>query len=272
MTISTYTDYLSRLKKTIALHSYKAMVNPTGFYTSSWTRSANAGAAPSTAAACSNTTIGAINLESTVGNGTSQFVISGVSGITSSGANVLICDRLSHSGGLDATVTSPQTTNLPTAALTRYTSGVGVMIGLEIYVALGTTATTATVSYTNQDGTAGRTTKPIVIGSTLANAASLILLCPLQDGDTGVRSVESVTLAASTVSAAGNFGVTLFKPLYASHLMVVEAPNYGNNIQNSMIGGGMQFEPLVAGACVMYILNATAANNIVVSPIFMDIS
>jgi len=35
----------------------------------------------------------------------------------------------------------------------------------------------------------------------------------LADGDTGVRSVEGVTVAATT-GTAGNFGVTLFKPIF----------------------------------------------------------
>ena len=36
----------------------------------------------------------------------------------------------------------------------------------------------------------------------------------LADGDLGVRSVESVTVTATT-GTAGNFGITLFKPLIA---------------------------------------------------------
>jgi hypothetical protein len=35
---------------------------------------------------------------------------------------------------------------------------------------------------------------------------------PLQAGDTGVESIESVTVTATT-GTAGNFGVCLFKPL-----------------------------------------------------------
>ena len=271
MAVSTYTSFLDRLKKLISIYSYKGMVTAASFYSSSWTRANLAGAIPSTAATCDNTTTGAINLESTVGNGTSQFVVAGISANTSASCNILICDRLSHSGGLDATSIIPQTTNLPTAALPRYTNGVGVMIGLEIYTILGTTATTATVVYTNQDGTPARVTKDVVFGSTVANAAGRILLCPLQDGDTGVKSVESVLLAAST-GAVGNFGVTLFKPLYATNNSIQEGLAAGANIQNSMIGGGMQFEPIVTGACLMYILNGAAANNIVVSPSFMEIS
>jgi hypothetical protein len=37
-------------------------------------------------------------------------------------------------------------------------------------------------------------------------------IMPLQAGDRGVKSVESLTLSAST-GTAGNFGLTLFRPI-----------------------------------------------------------
>jgi hypothetical protein len=272
MAISTYADYLTRLNQTVPIHFYKAMIAPSSGYSSSWTRANLSGAIPTTSAACDNTLTGALNLQSNIGDSASEYVISGISGNGASIGQVLVCDRLVHSGGLSGTTTGAQTTNLPTAALTRYTSGVGVMIGLEIYTAIGTTATTATVSYTNQAGTAGRTTKDIVIGATGANAAGRILPCPLQDGDTGVLSVESVTLAASTVSAAGNFGVTLFKPLYMSSMSDANNTPNGTNFQNSLISGGMQFEPISSEACLMQLLLGSTGNNTVLSMTFMEIS
>lgn len=128
----------------------------------------------------------------------------------------IIVDRLSVQGGLSGTVTTAQTTNLPTAALPRYTSGEGVMLGIRIHTAVGATATTLTCSYTNQAGTAGRTTKAISFSGTNKNFSTGLYIVPLQDGDSGVRSVESVTLAGST-GTAGSFGVVLFKPLFFFH-------------------------------------------------------
>lgn len=168
------------------------------------------GANPTTATACSSTTSGA------------EFPFTGVSllgvdhgtGPTAAGMSLLMADRLCHQGGLSGTSTGVQTTNLPTATLTRSTSGVGVMAGLEIYTNVGSTITTATISYTNQAGTSGRTGLAPIGGSAGSGygAASRMTLMALQSGDTGVRSVESVQLAAST-GVAGNFGVTLFRPL-----------------------------------------------------------
>ncbi|MGA1350948.1 MAG: hypothetical protein ACO31B_07405 [Burkholderiaceae bacterium] len=87
------------------------------------------------------------------------------------------------------------------------------MLGITIYTAVGSTATTITATYTNQAGTGSRVTPTVVFGGTGFREVDRLFLLPLQEGDTGVRSVESVTIAAST-GTAGNFGVTLFRPLY----------------------------------------------------------
>lgn len=129
-----------------------------------------------------------------------------------SGAALILVDLLNQSGGLDGTLASAQTTGLPTAALTRYTSGEGVMVGLVVYSQIGTTATTVTISYTNQAGTPGRTSTATAFGGSGFREAAICIPIPLAAGDTGVRSVESVTVAATT-GTIGNFGVVLFKPL-----------------------------------------------------------
>ena len=121
-------------------------------------------------------------------------------------------DLLNVSGGLDGTVTTEQTTNLPTAALTRHTGGDGVFIGIVVYATIGTTATTISVRYTNQAGTGSRVSTVTAFGATGFREVGRLIQIPLQAGDTGVRSVEGVTVTATT-GTAGNFGVCLFKPL-----------------------------------------------------------
>lgn len=123
----------------------------------------------------------------------------------------LLIDALVHSGGMSSTVTVEQTIGLPTASLPRYSTGDGVMAAILVHTALGSTATTATINYTNQSGTSGRTSQPTVVRGS-ANTGSVSTFS-LQDGDTGVRSVEGLTLSGSMVSTAGNFGVLLFRPL-----------------------------------------------------------
>lgn len=141
----------------------------------------------------------------------------------------ILIDRLSHTGGLSGTVTTAQTTNLPTAALpTRETGGEGVMAALQIYTILGNTDTAWTVSYTNQAGTAGRTGKGFFSSTPFVSGIHPI---QLEGTDSGVRSVESVTLTSSTLTA-GNFGIVLYKPL-----MMIQPGRYSGSITPT--DGGM---------------------------------
>ena len=119
---------------------------------------------------------------------------------------LILYDRIAHSSGLNGTLTTAQAVN--GAALTRHTTGEDVGLFLEVYAATGATASNVTISYTNSAGVAGRTTPAIAMQVT--PVAGQMLPIPLQAGDTGIRSVQSVTLSASTATA-GNFGITLVK-------------------------------------------------------------
>jgi hypothetical protein len=135
-----------------------------------------------------------------------------ISTSTYGAAAMMVVDLLNVSGGLNATLTTPQTTNLPTAALTRYTSGEGVMAGIVVYTIIGTTQTTVTVSYTNSSGVSGRISTATTLGGGFYREVGILIPIPLQGSDKGFRSIESVTVAATT-GTVGNFGVCLFKPL-----------------------------------------------------------
>lgn len=216
-----------------------------------WVPQAPAGVAPTTAVVPTRTTAGAIGQQ----NGSGTLAILGARFNATSPSVVIIADRLSHQGGLSGTTTGAQTTNLPTAALTRYTGGDGVMIGLTIYSQVGTTGTTVTASYTNQAGTSGRTTPAVAFGATSFREGGRLILLPLQAGDTGVQAVASVTLAASTATA-GNFGVTLFKPLVAVLAQDQSGVVASDFITGSM-GGGIP--EVVDDACLYPIVIGIAA-------------
>lgn len=152
----------------------------------------------------------------------------------------LVCDRLSHQGGLSAFLTGGgvatgsapvQTKNLPTASLTRYTGGVGVFIGLEISSAIGASIAGVTATYTNQAGLTGRATSVTRFGSTGFSEANKVVILPLQQGDTGVQSVASVTVLTGT-GTAGVFGVVLFKPLFYMPVLYVGHNIVFDSIQN----------------------------------------
>jgi hypothetical protein len=84
--------------------------------------------------------------------------------------------------------------------------------GLEIWFEAVTAFTgnpTVTVTYTNQDGTAGRSTGGVAFG--LAPILGRCVQLPLQAGDTGVQKIESVTCS---VASAGTFNISVLRPLW----------------------------------------------------------
>ena len=140
---------------------------------------------------------------------------------TTAGA-IHLYDRVWSCSGFSGIVTTAQTvTSFP--ALTRPdANGKGLEIWIECYTALGATASNITVSYTNTTGAAGRST-----GSTamiVSMPINRLFPVPLQSGDLGVKSVQSVTLSAS-MGTAGNFGVTLMKRIATIPLTLANIPN-----------------------------------------------
>lgn len=211
MSIDDFTSYMLKVRYPYqrAELSKTSLVNPVGRLSSLWINTNLNASAPTTAAIPTNATTGSFGQKDS--SGVQRLMQSGQG--SQSFNQIIICDRLSHQGGLSGTAVGAQTTNLPTAALTRYTSGEQVFLGIEIYSDIGATPRTVAASYTNQAGVSGRTTQPAVIGGTDFLEAGRILVLNLQAGDTGVRAVASVTLSAST-GTVGNFGVTLFRPLW----------------------------------------------------------
>ena len=168
-----------------------------------------AGSVPATGAgaAATNTTAGSLKVPSALGAGENLFLGQVSLGMQTIGTLILY-DRLWHTSGLNGTLTTAQTVG--TGTLPRYATGDGVELWLEWYTATGSTVTNVTASFTRQDGTAGQTTTSLALPASVP--ANRMYQLPLPSGSTGVRSVESVTLSASTLTA-GNFGVTLLKRL-----------------------------------------------------------
>lgn len=124
-------------------------------------------------------------------------------GTGSAHASSLLIDRLWHNSGLNATLTTAQTVNsvtLPARDVAQSTDGDGVLIGLEVSTAATVNTPTITVSYTNSAGTAGRTAVNIV-ATTATSARGSFYILSLQAGDTGVRSIQSITLSVGWTSA-----------------------------------------------------------------------
>lgn len=144
---------------------------------------------------------------------------------------MILCDYLLYYPTIDEAVTDPQDMD-NTTTLPRYTDGEGVQM-IAVTLAARTGGQQFTVSYTNSDGVAGRTSKVMtentssVIGTicttvlTPTNNTSGGPFIGLQDGDSGVRSVESVTMLGSDT---GLFAIVLVKPLTETQIRGIDAP------------------------------------------------
>lgn len=248
MAINSFTTWKTRSESPDQQIFYTEQNNNgiTARLTSLFTGLPFAGATPTTAVVPASSISGAFAQS----DGLSRLCLADMkylTGITAGGGMLVLIDRLSHQGGLDATVTSAQTTNLPTAALTRYTNGVGVMMGIEIYTTVGVTATTITVSYTNDAGTAGQTSPATVFGGSNFREGQRLIPIPLALGDVGVRAVANVTVLASTTTA-GNFGIVLFKPIA---FLPIKSDITSSHF-NALIQGANQLIKIENGACLHF--------------------
>lgn len=133
-------------------------------------------------------------------------------GMATQAGRLLLLDRIWHNGGFTITSTSAQNITSPTWPSrcptsgtddTPTTTGLGVMLAVEVSAATGTGTPTITVSYTNQAGTSGRTGTNI-IATVASSAIGATYFIGLQAGDTGVRSVQSLTLSATWTSGTIN--------------------------------------------------------------------
>lgn len=184
-----------------------------GRWQSAWTYDGfpAGGAVPTSAAIPTRTTTGALNFTAP-GGSREKFMISAFVAPQISGT-YLIYDRLFHIGGLSGASTADQTVQGSPAspALTRNTGGAGNFVFFEVYTQLGATATTLTMTYTNQAGAGGQTST-INIGGTGFREVTRFQRITLAAGDTGVQALEKVKLTATTL-VAGNFGITIAQPL-----------------------------------------------------------
>lgn len=115
---------------------------------------------------------------------------------------LLLCDRLWHNSGFTITSNSPQTVNsvaFPARDASGSTDGDGVLLGVEISAATGAGTPTITVGYTNSDNTGTRTATNI-LATVASSAIGAFYPIGLQAGDSGVRSVQTLTLSATWTS------------------------------------------------------------------------
>ena len=145
---------------------------------------------------------------------------------------MLLCDYIGFYGFIDESVLDEQFLD-NTLSPSRYADGSGVML-MPVTVAGHTGGQPFTVNYTNQNGVAGRVTQSAVMSTQIVNGTILHSMksgasyvnngpfLPLQIGDTGVRSVQSVTIGG--VGDVGLFALVMVKVIASISLRGIDAP------------------------------------------------
>ena len=183
-----------------------------------------------------------------------------------------LMDYLIYYPGLNLGSTSAQTLTTGTT-LPRYTTGAGVR-ALVLCNAGSTSPVSVSISYTNSVGTAGQTSTitiptaarvagELISGYDTAVAGQDVPFMPLQSGDLGVRSVQSVTFGISGVGATSGV-VVLVKPLVLLGLTAITATEFRYGNTTSIL------PTIVDGACLNFIVLPTG--NATGRAIFGDIT
>ena len=175
---------------------------------------------------------------------------------------LMLVDLLGFYPITTVTTTGAQTLN-NTVTLPRYTDGAGVQAFLTPSTVMGAATPTLSIGYTNSANVASRATPTTLpIGNTAAAVTSVVYsgtgagkfgpFMPLQAGDAGIRSVQTVTLSASYVS--GVLNLVLAKPL-----MTLPITTLGVTAERDLVNQFMSMPKVYDGACLAWMMLAGAA-------------
>lgn len=215
-----------------------------------------------------DTTLAGVALSSTSANvagqiphsdpGSGNSYLARFTGAANQPGQLLLCDRLWHNGGMDRTSTGAQTINsaaFPARDAAGSTNGDGVLIGMEVSVAMGTGTPTITLGYTNEANTASRTATNIdtVVAS---SAVGAFYRLGLQAGDKGVRSIQTVQFSA-TWGTSGTLNLVAYRVLASLPITQANVPN-----EIDVLTGAMQRLYNGVVPFLIFVPNTTTAANI----------
>lgn len=143
-----------------------------------------------------------------------------------------LCDYLLYYPLIDESEPSTQVMD-NTVGLSRYTDGEGIRVmAVVTFAHTGGATSGIQFTYTNSNGVAGRVSQPVnlntqnVLGTILtsgpATAGCFAPFIPLQSGDSGLRSIQDVTITGT--GDVGLFALVLVKPLASFMIRGIDAP------------------------------------------------
>jgi hypothetical protein len=189
--------------------------------------------------------------------GSGNSYLARLTGMASQSGVLMLCDRLwvnqlTISNSTAQAITSP---TWPSRDSAGSTNGDGVLLAVEHSAAASATAAAVTVTYTNQAGTGSKTASfidPTIAGVTVPGAFFRVGLAA---GDTGVRSVQSVTF--STAWTTGTINLVAYRVITALELI---GANIGNAVDSLTSGFPRLFNGTVP--FFVFIPNTATATNV----------
>lgn len=175
---------------------------------------------------------------------------------------LMLVDLLGFYPVTSVTTTGAQTLN-NTVTLPRYTDGAGVQAFITPSTVMGAATPSISIGYTNSASTAGRATPATLpIGNTAAPVTQIVYsgtgagkfgpFIPLQAGDAGIKSVQSISLSASYVS--GVLNLVLCRPL-----LTLPITTLGVTAERDLINQLNSGPRVYDGACLAWLMLAGAA-------------
>ena len=175
---------------------------------------------------------------------------------------LMLVDLLGFYPVTSVTTTGAQTLN-NTVTLPRYTDGAGVQAFITPSTVMGAATPSISIGYTNSASTAGRATPATLpIGNTAAPVTQIVYsgtgagkfgpFMPLQAGDAGIKSVQSISLSASYVS--GVLNLVLCRPL-----LTLPITTLGVTAERDLINQLNSGPRVYDGACLAWLMLAGAA-------------
>ena len=184
--------------------------------------------------------------------------------VTTAPCILMLVDMLGFYRVTSVTTITAQATN-NTVTLPRYTSGAGVQAFAfnNNATALGAGTPNISLGYTNSAGTASRATPAILPVGKTAAANGLILysgtgvgkygpFIPLQAGDAGIRSIQTIQNSTSYVS--GEYSVALCKPL-----LTLPITTQGIAAERDLVNQLPSMPQIQDGACLVWLMYSGAA-------------
>lgn len=168
---------------------------------------------------------------------------------------LMLYDRVAHMSGFDSSST---TTVDITLTAGRY-SGSGlaeVEAWVEIYTQVGTVGQTLTINYT--DSASDSASSTCVLGGTGSREAQRMIPF-LRKGLRGVQTITDVTVGGAGTGTAGNFGITLVRPIAtwaigASGIAIPLTHTKGPELTEIKSGAclAFAFRPYAAGSLLLF--------------------